>query len=382
MTQVRFFDDDGMDFATRCVLSGVRHAMAEVGETLAAVDAIEDGRPESWLETFIALGRRVRRIADDAAEAGHRYSAWNAALRSANYLYAGQWWAPVTTFADQQQQLWAEHRDAWDLAVAHWPTPASPIRVPHDGLTFPGYWFTSPAGGDAPAPTVVIVQGLGTPISDLPMTGLDGAVHRGYHVLVFDGPGQGAALHRQGLTLDQGWPGIIGSALDWLDTRGEVDPQRVALSGLAHGSLFAALAAPDPRVAALVVDPAVTDLGADARAALAAAGSEDDLLLSAGTTTVPTGTDSPADAAAALATHRVDAEELAAIRCPVAVVASEEAEGFAGQDLEFTRALSSTTAQRIELRSADGAGMDAGLDASQVHDAAVFDWLDTTLGRA
>ena len=141
---MRFFDDPDMDFATRCVLSGVRHGMAEVGETLTTIADVVDGDAASWLDAFVALGRRLRGEADRAAARGHTFSAWNAALRSANYLYAGLWWAPATPAAPDEPALWEEHMGSWDLAVTHWPSPSSSSDWP---TTAP----PSPAGG-SPAP--------------------------------------------------------------------------------------------------------------------------------------------------------------------------------------------------------------------------------------
>jgi pimeloyl-ACP methyl ester carboxylesterase len=379
---VRFFDDPDMDFAVRCVLSGVRHGMSEVGETFAAIGEIRDGDADGWLEAFVALGRRCRRDADDARAAGHRYSAWNAALRAANYTYAGAWWAPATRWKDSAEELWAEHRDHWDLAVEHWPSPAMPVRIPHAGTTLPGHWFASPAARGDRSPTVVLVQGLGTPISDVPMTGLDGALARGHHVVVVDGPGQGAALHREGRTLAEGWQGVIASTLDWLETRPEVDPTRVSLLGLGAGALFAASAAADDgaRIAALVVDPGVVDLGADAAAAVADAATDRARALLAPTTTEPTGTATLELAVEALAGHRIEAQQLAAIRCPTLVLRGESAGSFCGQSDPFVAALTCPH-DVVVLLDERGAGLDEGLDASQVHDAAVFDWLDATLSR-
>jgi dienelactone hydrolase len=380
VSRPRFFDDPDMDFATRCVLSGVRHAMSEVGEVLAATEAITDGDPDSWLDTYVDLGRRCRRDADLAEDAGHRYSAWNAALRAANYLYAGLWWAPVTRRADDAEQLWNEHRDSWDLAVRLWPSQVWPVRIPHDGsATAPGLWFASPAAADAAAPTVILVQGLGTPTSDVVMTGLDGALARGHHVLVIDGPGQGTALHREHRTLQDGWDGLLSSAIDWLGTRPESDPSRVSLLGVGHGAWFATeVATIDHRVAALVVDPGVVDLGADAAAAVRDASDDRARALLAGTTTTPTGTTDLDQAVRILARHRLEATQLARIECPTLVVRGESAGSFCGQSEQLLDALTCPH-DEVVLTDAQGAGLDVGLDASQIHDAVVFDWLDATL---
>lgn len=398
VSAVRFFDDEGMDFAVRCVLSGVRDGMAEVGEVFTVCETIRDGDPDSWLCEFVALGRRLRAEADVAAVAGHRYSAWNAALRAANYLFAGLWWAPATAAAHTSTALWSEHRDAWDLAVTHWPTPAEHVTVPHGPDQLPGYWFRSraPSGTsaheDTQRSTVVLVQGLNTPMSDACMTGMNGALARGHHVLLFDGPGQGAALHRQGLTLRADWSPVIRDVLDWLAGRPEVDSDRIVVSGVNHGAYLALSGVTDPgdgdaaaRVAVLMVDPGVVDLGVEARAAVAQAGSDPAALaLLRGTTLDPTGAASMADALLMLDNCSIDAGRLATLRCPTLVVRSEDAASFPGQGATLLRSSPPGVAQELFLSHDEGAGADCGIDAPQIHDARVFDWLDDHLppGRA
>jgi hypothetical protein len=382
---MRFFDDDDMDFAVRCVLSGVRHAMSEVGETLQTAATVADGDAGAWLDVFVRLGRRLRVDADDAARAGHHHSAWNAALRAANYLYAGLWWAPATDRAHERPSLWEEHRAAWDLAVEHWPSPVTRGHLDHDGGAVPAWWFESPTAPGGGASAVVLVTGLGTPISDVCMTGLDGALARGHHVLVLEGPGQGETLYRAGRTLDHSWPELLLGALSGAAAHPGVDPDRVGLLGVGAGALFAAAAAAAATTsgtgtppAALVLDPGVVDLGADAAASLEAATTERARALLAWSLTDPTGCADPAEAVSVLREQTLGAEQLAAIECPTLVVTADEAFGFRGQSMELLDELRCTH-RHVELLAADGAGADNGIDASQVHDAAVYDWWDATL---
>jgi hypothetical protein len=399
----RFFSDDGMDFATRCVLSGVRHGMAEVGEVLVACEQIVDGDASSWLEVYLGLGRRLHDQARAAAADGHTHSAWNAALRATNYLFAALWWAPATPSAGSERAYWDEHRSAWELAVDHWPTPVDAVQVPSGGTTLPGYWFRPVRSldprrsePDAAVPpvldaeldgvTIVLLQGLHTPISDACMTGLDGAIARGAHVLLIEGPGQGAALVRQGLTLEDDGRRVVDAAFEWLRSRTEVDPARIVLYGINHGAYLAlsglarCTAAVD--TAALVLDPGATDLGSDARAAAQSAeGDASQLALLAGTTTVPTGTRQLDDALAALDRCCVGAEDLARVRCPVLVVEAEDATSFATQGATLVDALGAQ-ADVVRLTHAEGAGADCGLDASQIHDAATFDLLADLLAAS
>lgn len=351
MPVVRFFDDPGMDFATRCVLSGVHDGLAEVGEVLATVDQITDGDPDSWFDTWIALGRRLRAVGDDAAAAGHPVSAHGAYLRAANSLFAGNYWAPQTRDPSRARQVWEEHRDAWEAAVDHWPSPVTRIEVPWRGAWLAGYRFSPPSGPTRA--TVVMVNGIDTPMSDTTMTGLCAGLERGDEVVCFDGPGQGVAWIHGGLFLTPDWGAVVGAVLD------QLDDTPVCLMGVNHGALFAARAAaalPD-RVDALVLDPGVLAITADDVAGL------------------PDLHQPPVDD---WAPYALTDDEIAAIRCPTFVAIAERAESFAGQGEALAARL--TTSVHVErFTAAEGAGLDCEIGAPQLRNQRVYDWLDDRL---
>ena len=91
------------------------------------------------------------------------------------------------------------------------------------------------------------------------------ALARGYHVLAFDGPGQGSALLQQGLVLRPDWENVITPVLDHTRTRTDVDTDRIALIGLSLGAHLAPRAASaEHRLAAVIADCGSYDLFAAA----------------------------------------------------------------------------------------------------------------------
>src|SRR5262249_52406003 len=79
----------------------------------------------------------------------------------------------------------------------------------------------------------------------------------GSPALIFDGPGQGRVLIEQGLYFRPDWEAVITPVVDWLLTRPEVDPRRVALMGRSWGGYLAPRAATgEHRLAALIADAA------------------------------------------------------------------------------------------------------------------------------
>lgn len=400
MADVTFLADGGMDFAVRCVLSGAPYATAEPGEVLAVVADVVDGDPSSWRDTWVARGRALAAAASSDAAAGRRHSAWGGALRAANYLFAGNYYAPACTDAAGARSVWAEHRAAWDLAVSCWPTPAAPAVIDTPAGALPGYWFAGAAPAGERRPVVVLIGGIETPMSDAPMTGLTDALARGYRVLLLDGPGQGAALYEGGLALAPHWDDVWPAVLDGLAAQPGVDPGRVCLMGINHGGLWAAQGAAvgGDRVAALVLDPAVTglvddvvaglpeDLGALWRpqpealdaAVTERAASDPDLAFWVAKTRDPFPGGDMGTALETLAAAALTEADLAAIACPTLVCVAEQASAFVGQADPVLAALGDR-ATRLDFTAAEGAGLDCEIGAPQVRNARVYDHLDALL---
>jgi len=403
MADVTFLADGGMDFAVRCVLSGAPYATAEPGEVLAVLTEVDDGDARSWRDAWLHRGRALAADAAEDAAAGRTRSAWGGALRAANYLFAGNYYAPACTDTDGARAVWAEHRAAWDLAVRCWPTPASAVAIDTAAGRLPGYWFGGAAPPGERRPVVVLVGGIETPMSDAPMTGLTDALDRGYRVLVLDGPGQGAALYGGGLALAPRWDAVWPALLDWVAAHPGVDAGRVTLMGINHGGLWAAQGAAvgGDRVGALVLDPAVTALVDDAVAGLpddlAAMWRDDpdalDAAVAERAATDPdlafwvTKTVDPFPAAGsagvrpaldALAAAVLTDDDLAAIGADTLVCVAEQAAAFVGQDEAVLAALGDR-ATRLDFTAAEGAGLDCEIGAPQIRNARVYDALDALL---
>lgn len=140
-----------------------------------------------------------------------------------------------------------------------------------DGVPIKG-WFI-PAAGDAPAPTIILLHGwpwnrLGTrqdrPLSDFPggksvdLVPLLPAYHAaGYAVLMYDirnfGESGGDGLYTAGWLEHRD---LLG-AIDYLDTRSDVDPDRLGAVGFSNGGncIVFALAHTDRLKAGVAIQP-------------------------------------------------------------------------------------------------------------------------------
>jgi pimeloyl-ACP methyl ester carboxylesterase len=89
------------------------------------------------------------------------------------------------------------------------------------------------------------------------------ASERGYNVLAFDGPGQGGAVQRQGLSFRPDWENVVGPVIDYPLTLPGVDGDKLALWGLSMGGVLAPRAAAfEYRLAALICVDGLYDMAA------------------------------------------------------------------------------------------------------------------------
>ncbi len=161
-------------------------------------------------------------------------------------------------------ESYARQTSAFRSGAALLRQPPEIVLIPYAGTTLPGYFFRAGPEPD-PRPTVILTGGYDGTAEELYFLNGAAALARGYNVLAFDGPGQGAALVQQGLAMRPDWEAVITPVVDFVLARPDVDPARLALIGLSLGAYLAPRAASaEHRLAACVADCGSFDLFADA----------------------------------------------------------------------------------------------------------------------
>jgi hypothetical protein len=247
-------------FGTRAMWQSL-HRAAEVGECATTVERVGDGgSADDWHREWTATADRVEGIARDCAARGHRASARDAFLRASTY-HRTAYWPLFGRPVDPRLAAASEAEAAAFLAAA--PLMDAPVRaleIPFEGTALPA--LLGSGGGDGrPRPTIVHVNGVDSTIYESFFALGPAAMERGYNVLCFDGPGQGRALVRDGLTMRPDWEAVVAPVIDHAQALPEVDPECVVLSGWSFGGFLAPRAAAfEHRIAALIADPGQWDL--------------------------------------------------------------------------------------------------------------------------
>ncbi len=253
-----FFKDAGFDFEVRGLLGRAPAGASEPGEVLATIAGIKDGDATAWHAAWLALGRRLRSLGDALREAEHFDSAAGAYLRAASYLAI----AVNSGDDDRVSGLFGEYSDAWEGFIDTTVYLAERVEIPYEGTALPGY-LVKPADDDELRPTIVLVNGSDGSHASIWGEAAFGALGRGYNVLLFDGPGQQSMLFERGVGFRPDWETVLTPVVDFLLARSDIDGSRLAVYGISQGGFWVSRAlAFEPRFAAAIVDPGVTDVSA------------------------------------------------------------------------------------------------------------------------
>jgi len=239
---------------------------AEYGEIAETAARIGDGGPDEWHTQWMATARRAEQWGDQSAARGHTVSAREAYLRAVTYYRAAYFplfGAPV----DPRLADAFDHEcNAFNRFGALLTPALIPVEIPFERTTLPGYLCLADA---ARRPIVISVNGYDANAPEAFCAHAVPALRRGYHCLLVDGPGQGRSLVQRSLYMRPDWEIVLRASVDFVLTRPEVDPARIAAMGWSFGGYLAARAgAGEPRIAALITDPGQWDQLDGIRAAL------------------------------------------------------------------------------------------------------------------
>jgi pimeloyl-ACP methyl ester carboxylesterase len=245
-------------FATR-TLFHTTYGGADFGECITTMDRIgADREATTWHREWSATAAGLVGGAAQSEAHGHAVSAADAFLRAAMYYrtsYQPLYGAPVDRRLQDAFEL-----ECSALAGVVRNTPGVElVEIPFEGATLPGLY--AHALGDGPARgTIVHTNGYDSDLTEMYVAHVPAARERGYDILLFDGPGQGRNLIRDGIPIRPDWETVVAPVIDWVLTQPRVDPERVVLAGWSFGGFLAPRAAAfETRLAALIADPGQWD---------------------------------------------------------------------------------------------------------------------------
>jgi pimeloyl-ACP methyl ester carboxylesterase len=255
-------DDDLFDAQFVRALAYARSGGAELGECVETARRITKTDGELWYREWLATAERAEQAALTSAAAGDPVGARDAYLRASNYFRTAGLFLMGTPVDDRFRQCAAKQTELFRAGAALLASPPEILAIPYEGTTLPGYFFRAgDPGDDTPRPTVILTNGYDGTVEELYFANAVAALERGYHVLAFDGPGQGSVILDQGIPFRPDWENVVTPVVDLAVTRPEVDAERLVLIGWSFGGYTAPRAATgEHRLAACVADSGPYDL--------------------------------------------------------------------------------------------------------------------------
>lgn len=254
-SEIKLSSDILTDAVAKHVLGLVYTGMADVGETLQCMCAIDKLADDGWARSWSAMACKLQSQADVYEAKGHAQSAATAYLRASTY-----WRVMLMNYTDihsSKVQEYAQiYMDCYKRYLSLSGYPGEYIEIPYEGTFLPGHIYRSPCA-EGKAPLLIITPGRDTWAEDTRWV-YDEALRRGIHCVIYDGPGQGLALRMQGLTFRPDWEHVVTPVLDYALKRlgDEVDHDRIGLMGMSFGGFLNTRAAAfDKRFKVMVADP-------------------------------------------------------------------------------------------------------------------------------
>ncbi|MBN1376320.1 MAG: alpha/beta fold hydrolase [Dehalococcoidia bacterium] len=254
------FSDPEFAFELRRTMSAVYSGEADLGECLYTASRIKDGDMESWYSEWYATAEHFRKMGDESLSRGFNVSTFEAYYRAATYYRTAEFFLHGNPSDARILETWGKSRDYFVKAVHLDTIMFEEVTIPYAGTTLPAYFYSVDRSGKQ-RPLLIVQTGFDGCQEELRPYAMEG-IKRGYNVLTFEGPGQGAVIRLQHIPFQPDWERVVSPVIDYVVQRTDVDRNRIALWGISLGGYLAPRAAAyEHRIAAVIADGAVYDVG-------------------------------------------------------------------------------------------------------------------------
>jgi esterase FrsA len=198
----------------------------DIREALAGIKTRDK---DEWAAAFMA-------VADRYMQEGHTFETSDPTKANADFIRAwrlysfGRW--PVPT-SPGKQRSYEKALDAFRAHARFMDPPLETVRIPFEKSEIIGY-LRLPKNATGPVPLVIVVNGLDSRKEDL-AENFAPILSHGIGFLAVDGPGTGQSPIKVSVDSER----MLSRVIDYVQTRPEVDKDRLAVHGVSWGAYWA-----------------------------------------------------------------------------------------------------------------------------------------------
>ena len=192
-------------------------------------------RWDEWCAAWSARAKVHEDLGRSALREGCKLTAGEHLVRAAIYFHFAKF-----VFVQDLRQMRVAHMKAVECyreGVAHARPPGERVEIPFEGKTVFGV-LRKP--DSKPAPVLIMAPGLDSTKEEIHAYE-EPFLARGIAVLAIDGPGQGEAEYEIPICGD--YERAAAAVVDWIETRKDLNPQKVGIWGVSLGGYYAPRAA-------------------------------------------------------------------------------------------------------------------------------------------
>ncbi|GAA1850270.1 prolyl oligopeptidase family serine peptidase [Pseudonocardia ailaonensis] len=377
-----FFPDNYLwSFNAAMEMSLARAGGSDPGEVDRVIRALEGDTGDNmrWYAEWKAMGDQVLAIAGKAESEGRALSASAAYKRASNYYFAAErfYFPKDEESSATYRQVVECFRRATDLdprvRVEH-------VDIAYEGSSLPAFFVPAPGAAEHPAPVVIFMNGFDGNKEMNWYLATEELLARGISVLALDSPGVGEAIRFRDIPLRHDYEVAASAALDWLESRSDVDSDRIGVMALSLGGYYAARSASmEHRLKACVSWGAIWDYHRIWRERIEAAFAKQ-LPVPGAHLVWSTGTTSTDEALGVLEGFRLDGV-IQQMRCPFLLVHGEDDQQVPVADAHAMFEACGSEDKTIRVFSnEEGGAQHCHIDNLSIAVPFITDWLASKLG--
>lgn len=251
----RLFDDQTYHFQALRVLSDATVGAADVAETLQTISRISAGDESTWYQEFSNIAIQSEKVAatcKDKLSSGLAYHRAHTYWRTAEFL--------LKPDDARRNTAWKRQISNFNLGLETLNIAHEHIAIPYEDGMLKGIYY--PAKGGEKKPLIVVCGGFDGTLEELYFFMGKSGNDRGYNVLTYEGPGQGAPLREHNMYFTHEWEKPTSAMLNsFLATHST--PDSIILMGVSLGGYLAPRAAAfDDRIDGVIALDIMYDFGA------------------------------------------------------------------------------------------------------------------------